>query len=80
MLSNFKSLSISLVQSRRRQGANLLPVDDSIGMEILQGEKNLRRIKLRLPKRKLLPLDMQHKIPSTDVLHYEIHSGLSLEA
>ncbi len=56
------------------------PIDDTFGVEILQRKKHFTCIKLGLPKRELLFLDVQHEIPSADVLHDEVDSCLRLEA
>lgn len=49
-------------------------------MEVLKRKQNLGSVELRLAERELLPLDMQHQISSTDVLHNEVNPSFSLEA
>jgi hypothetical protein len=49
-------------------------------MEVLKGEKDFTSVKLGLSERELLLLNVQHEIPSADVLHDKVNSGLGLEA
>lgn len=48
-------------------------------MEIFQSEEHFRRVELRLPRRKLFALNVQHEISSTNILHNKINTSLSLE-
>ena len=48
-------------------------------MEVLQGKQNLGCVEFSLPKRELLPLDVQHKITSADILHDKVDTGFGLK-
>ena len=67
-------------QQKRARGYLNVPIDDPVLMEILQRKQHLRSIELGLTKRELLPLDMQHQISSTHVLHDKVDTSLGLEA
>ena len=48
-------------------------------MEVLEGEQHFRRVELRLTKRELLALNVQHEVTTAHVLHNEVDTGLCLE-
>ena len=56
-----------------------LPVDNAVGVEVLQSQQDFGRVELRLPERELLALDVQHEISSAHVLHDEVDTRLCLE-
>lgn len=49
-------------------------------MEVLEGQQDFAGVELGLTQGELLPLDVQHEVPATDVLHHEVDAGFSLEA
>ncbi len=49
-------------------------------MEVLEGQKYFRCIELGLSKGELLPLNVQHEVTTTDILHDKVHPCLCLEA
>ena len=51
MLSNFKSLAKTTQKEYKETYLEVgLPINNAIGVEVFQSEKNLRCIELRLPK------------------------------
>ena len=48
-------------------------------MEVLQSQTNLSSVELRPLCSELTPLDVQHQITTTDILHDKVYSCLSLE-
>ena len=48
-------------------------------MEIFKGKQHFRRIELRLAKRELLALDVQHEITTAHVLHDKVYTCFGLE-
>ena len=57
----------------------LLPVYDSIRMEVFESEEDFRSIKLGLSQGELLSLNVKHEITSAHIFHDEIHASLGLE-
>ena len=56
-----------------------VPVDNSVGVEVLQSEENFGCVEFGLTQRELLPLDVQHEIASAHILHDEVHPSFGLE-
>jgi hypothetical protein len=55
-------------------------INDAILVEVLQGQADFGSIELSSLGTKLSPLNVQHEITSTDILHDEVDARLSLEA
>ena len=79
MLSSLRSLRSMVNGVARRADRADLPVDDTVCVEVLEGEQHLRRIELCLTEGELLALDVQHEITTAHVLHNEVDTGLCLE-
>ena len=56
-----------------------IPVNDTLGMEVLQRQQHLARIKLGLSEGELFLLNVQHQIPTRHILHDKVHPRLGLE-
>lgn len=56
-----------------------IPIDDTLRMEVLEGQQYLRRIEFSLSQRKLLSLDVKHQITTADVLHNKVNPSFRLE-
>jgi hypothetical protein len=48
-------------------------------VKVFKRQKDFGGVELGLAKRKLLALNVQHEVASTDVLHHKIDTGLCLE-
>jgi hypothetical protein len=48
-------------------------------MEVFKCKQHFTRVELRLPERKLLALNVQHEVSSTDILHDEVYASFRLE-
>ena len=84
MLSSFKSLlGKNRTRIRNESWATFkeshIPVDDTVSVEVLESEQDLRGVELGLSQRELLTLNVQHEITTADVLHDEINTSLRLE-
>lgn len=56
------------------------PVDNVIRVQVLESQQDLGSVELGLPKRELLPLDVEHEISTTNIFHDEVDASLCLEA
>ena len=56
-----------------------VPIDDSFGVEVLQGEQDFAGVELGLSKGELFLLYMEHEVAAGNILHNEINAGLGLE-
>lgn len=45
---------------QKRHNTEVIPIDDTVGVEVLQGQKNLACVELSLSQRELFSLDVKH--------------------
>lgn len=56
-----------------------IPINNTLAVEVFQGQENFTGIEFRLTQRELFLLNVQHEITAADVFHHKVNSSLGLE-